>query len=237
MFRESHDIFISYSRKDLGVVERFRDQLDKGGYRVWMDQERIRTGDGLSSTLARAIKQSLCVVVVVSRNSMESSYVPKEIAYAQKKGIKVYLVYIDDPQQVELPEGLEFDLGDDRYERLDLSTLAIPAKLIDALAENHRLFSGAYRERKRNESTGDQNIDRRLDEYAKLLDRASHQRQFRDSLLGRRGCDRARATLCRAGAWSGEPVGGGLSRNAFRLTTCPSFTRRVSFAPDTGRPT
>ena len=33
--RSEQDIFISYSRKDLGLVERFRDQLAAGGYRVF----------------------------------------------------------------------------------------------------------------------------------------------------------------------------------------------------------
>ena len=67
-----HDIFLSYSRRDLAVVEQFREQMEAGGYRLWFDKKKIRTGDNWKRALAVAIDEAQVLIWMVSRESCAS---------------------------------------------------------------------------------------------------------------------------------------------------------------------
>ncbi len=106
-------IFISYSRKDLGVVVKLRDEIHRRtGVLPWMDVTGIETGTQFADVIARSIEGCDLLVFVMSRNSAESSWTRKEVLYALNHGKKIYPVVIGDAQ---LPRELELLLADVDY--------------------------------------------------------------------------------------------------------------------------
>jgi len=78
-------IFISYSRKDIGFVRRLAGDLEKAGYEVWWDLTDLRGGDDWPRVIPAAIESSQFVIVVLSPNSAMSDWVEKE--YTQALGL------------------------------------------------------------------------------------------------------------------------------------------------------
>ncbi|HUE99175.1 MAG TPA: toll/interleukin-1 receptor domain-containing protein [Anaerolineales bacterium] len=75
-------IFISYSRKDIGFVRKFAADLEKAGYDVWWDLTDLRGGDDWLRVIPAAIESSEYFIVVLSPNSALSDWVKKEYTQA-----------------------------------------------------------------------------------------------------------------------------------------------------------
>jgi hypothetical protein len=87
-------IFISYSRKDIGFVRKLAGDLEKAGYEVWWDLTDLRGGDDWPRVIPAAIESSQYVIVVLSPNSALSDWVEKEYTQAlslRKKIIPIML--------------------------------------------------------------------------------------------------------------------------------------------------
>jgi hypothetical protein len=87
-------IFISYSRKDIGFVRKLAGDLEKAGYDVWWDLTDLRGGDDWPRVIPAAIESSQFVIVVLSPNSAVSDWVEKEYTQAlslRKKIIPIML--------------------------------------------------------------------------------------------------------------------------------------------------
>ncbi len=88
-------IFISYSRKDIGFARKLAGDLEKAGYEVWWDLTDLRGGDDWPRVIPAAIEASQYVIVVLSPNSAVSDWVEKEYTQAlslHKKIIPIMLV-------------------------------------------------------------------------------------------------------------------------------------------------
>lgn len=79
---ESRDLFLSYSREDLELVERLVADLKERGFVVRWDQEEARVGDDFLKKIEKAIWESAWFVLVLSPNAMASPWVDKEVAAA-----------------------------------------------------------------------------------------------------------------------------------------------------------
>ncbi|HET6597401.1 MAG TPA: TIR domain-containing protein [Anaerolineales bacterium] len=75
-------IFISYSRKDIGFVRKLAGDLEKAGYDVWWDLTDLRGGDDWLRVIPSAIESSDSFIVVLSPNSALSDWVKKEYTQA-----------------------------------------------------------------------------------------------------------------------------------------------------------
>ena len=75
-------IFISYSRKDIGFVRKLAGDLEKAGYDVWWDLTDLRGGDDWLRVIPSAIEASEHFIVVLSPNSAVSDWVKKEYTQA-----------------------------------------------------------------------------------------------------------------------------------------------------------
>jgi hypothetical protein len=87
-------IFISYSRKDIGFARKLAGDLEKAGYEVWWDLTDLRGGDDWPRVIPAAIESSQYVIVVLSPNSAISDWVEKEYTHAlslHKKIIPIML--------------------------------------------------------------------------------------------------------------------------------------------------
>ena len=81
-------IFISYSSKDKKFVRRLANTIEKEGYKVWLDEKEIITGDYLPKKIGEAIKLSKVIIVVLSKNSIFSKWVQYEINQSLEHMIK-----------------------------------------------------------------------------------------------------------------------------------------------------
>lgn len=79
-------VFLSYSTKDHFFAELASIKLAEAGITLWRDQGQLRAGTDWRQGIEKAISDSLAVLVALSENSAESSYVTFEWAYALGKG-------------------------------------------------------------------------------------------------------------------------------------------------------
>jgi len=82
-------VFISYSSKDSDFGELCQLKLKDHGIEVWIDQGRLQAGDDWRLSIDEGIQSSDSLIVVISPNSAESSYVTYEWALALGLGVKI----------------------------------------------------------------------------------------------------------------------------------------------------
>jgi hypothetical protein len=75
-------VFISHSSKDRGFVEQLVFDLRANGVGVWYDQWEIVPGDSLITKIGAAILDNDFFVVVLSRHSVRSEWVRRELGVA-----------------------------------------------------------------------------------------------------------------------------------------------------------
>ena len=95
----THDIFISYSRKNKDIVLPIRDELERLGFTCWIDLSDIPCGtDNFKKKVIPGIKQTrLAFLFFLSAESQASEYAIKEINFAQKRANKrVVLIRFND---------------------------------------------------------------------------------------------------------------------------------------------
>lgn len=106
-----YDIFISYSRKDIEVVDSFCSIFDAAGISYWIDREGIGA-DSFKSVIVDAIENSTIVVFFSSRNSNQSKWTAREIGVAVDSDKTIIPIRIDDsPYNKEV----KFDLVNLNY--------------------------------------------------------------------------------------------------------------------------
>lgn len=88
-----YDIFISYSRLDIGLAQKIKKELEeKTNLTFWMDLDGIESASQFEEVIINAIDNSKAVIFLLSEHSMKSEYAKKEVRYAcgvQKKLIPV----------------------------------------------------------------------------------------------------------------------------------------------------
>ena len=75
-------IFLSHSHKDRAFTSRLAADLTKHGVRVWLDAAEIKIGDSLVDRLASAIAEMDYLGVILTRDSVRSAWVRKEVSVA-----------------------------------------------------------------------------------------------------------------------------------------------------------
>lgn len=77
--------FLSYSTKDTAFVERLYRRLSEAGVSLWYAPHDVAPGQHLDEQLANAIRINDRVVLVLSKNSIQSNWVLQEILAARKR--------------------------------------------------------------------------------------------------------------------------------------------------------
>jgi len=136
-------IFLSHNAKDKFFVRELADRLSRLGVKVWIDEAEIKIGDSLTEKIGSAIEKTDFVGIVLSRNSINSQWVQKELQIAlqeefRKKKVVVLPLLLE---PVELPPFLRDKLYADftspekfsqSFPKL-LEALKIPKEKSDAL--------------------------------------------------------------------------------------------------------
>ena len=82
------DIFISYAREDLDRARRLASALESRGWSVWWDR-RIVAGQTFDQTIERELESARSVVVLWSKDSIESEWTKNEATVAAERNVLV----------------------------------------------------------------------------------------------------------------------------------------------------
>jgi hypothetical protein len=81
-------IFLSHNSKDKPFVRELAKRLSSDGITVWLDEAEISVGDSLIEKIAQGIQEMEFVGAIISKNSVDSEWVKKELSMAMSKEIK-----------------------------------------------------------------------------------------------------------------------------------------------------
>ena len=79
-----HDVFISYSRKDIKIAEGLCEVLRQNGVDYWIDDNNIHGSANFLAEITKNLKQCKAVIFVASANSAASEWTQKELLFAIK---------------------------------------------------------------------------------------------------------------------------------------------------------
>ncbi len=98
--------FLSHSKKDAAFARRIYRDLCAKGVRVWMDETALPPGDSSwRKTIATAIRDSACVIVLFSPEANQSEWVQKELDYAEQCQKVIIPVIIHGKESESIPFG------------------------------------------------------------------------------------------------------------------------------------
>lgn len=82
-------IFVSYQHGDGDFADVLMNKLEKEGYSIWVDNEKINAGEDWRNEIDQAIKEAFALIVIMSPEAKASEYVTYEWAFAWGAGVKV----------------------------------------------------------------------------------------------------------------------------------------------------
>lgn len=109
-------VFFSYAREDSEFTKQLAASLEDRGHSTWIDTARLRGGDDYQAVIAEEIPHSDVFIPILSRHSVESEWVAKEIACAERTKVPVIPVL---KEQAIIPERLNISIG--HLNRIDFS--------------------------------------------------------------------------------------------------------------------
>lgn len=95
MDQTKYDVFISYSRKDLSVVQEICRLFQEHNISYWLDKKDIHAGGEFLGDIVQAIKNCKITLFISSANSNNSVYTAKEVAMAFNEGKYIIPYKID----------------------------------------------------------------------------------------------------------------------------------------------
>lgn len=138
-------VFISYSHADAVFANKLGAHLVKNNAHVWIDSWELNVGDSILTHVQKAIQESSALLIVLSKTSVESAWVKKELNAALMREL-------DEKRVLVLPVLLEdcdvpMFLREKMYADFRTSFDAGLSKLVDALlritnADQGRIASG-----------------------------------------------------------------------------------------------
>ncbi len=106
-------VFISYKRdeKSTSFVNHLRQQLERAGFDVWIDQSLLRPGQYWLQEIDNAIKASIVLIVVLTPDAHESLYVTYEWSFAFGRGMEVIPLLLEDTKLHRRLEDIQPQFG------------------------------------------------------------------------------------------------------------------------------
>lgn len=105
------NLFISYSRREVGFVDDLAGHLEKEGYNFWLDYRSLVPGKPWQDQIFQGIEKANIILLVVSKEAIYSKNVKNEWERViNKSGKRIILLIFE---AVELPESLK------KYEWVD----------------------------------------------------------------------------------------------------------------------
>ena len=137
----AEEIFISYARRDQERAEPLVSMLKEGGFSVWMDKGNIEAARLWSEQIVQAIKECRTLILLVSRNSLDSDNVLKEVMLASESEKKILPVYLE---PCDLPDRFRYQLaGIQHIEFYDLDSTRVREKICTSLKSETEGFGAS----------------------------------------------------------------------------------------------
>jgi TIR domain len=128
-----HHVFLSYSRKDSDMMIRVRRDLGIAGLDVWKSENLTHGTAAWHKAAEKAIKQSRCMVVILSPDAKESEWVKRQLAHARDYNKRIFPILADgdgvDTIPNEMIDMAFFDLRSDYTAGLEALITALYAHL------------------------------------------------------------------------------------------------------------
>ncbi|MBE0673010.1 MAG: toll/interleukin-1 receptor domain-containing protein [Anaerolineales bacterium] len=105
------NIFMSYSRRELGFVDDLVHKLEGENYNVWLDYRALIPGSPWNVQIEKGLKEADTVLLVVSKASLSSKYVTLEWQHfleTKKRVILLVFEAVDLPKELEQYEWVDF---------------------------------------------------------------------------------------------------------------------------------
>ena len=106
------NIFMSYSRREVGFVDDLTHKLEKEGFKVWLDYRKLVPGTPWAGQIDKGLDESQVILLVVSKESIASKYVELEwrrvIRETGKRIILAIFEAVDLPKELEPYEWVDF---------------------------------------------------------------------------------------------------------------------------------
>jgi hypothetical protein len=103
-----HQVFVSYSYRDIAAVDEVVRSIEHAGFSVWLDRNASRDGQRYAAPIVKAIKSAKVVALMCSRNSFASDHVIREV-YVAGDYRKPFLAFQLD--RSEVPDELNYFLS------------------------------------------------------------------------------------------------------------------------------
>ena len=91
-------VFISYSHKDTQLAEQLVDVLNRFGIPFLIDRVVLSPGDSLTQKLGDALDQTGYLVVLLSKSSISSEWVNRELTLVNDMGLRIIAIRCDESQ-------------------------------------------------------------------------------------------------------------------------------------------
>ncbi|MEM9950098.1 MAG: response regulator [Chloroflexota bacterium] len=98
----ANDIFVSYSHDDGAYMRQVYQALQAQGFRVWCDEE-IEPSRDWAEALAEMITRSRCLVSILSPNAAQSTWVGRELGYAEANDTRIFPILMQGDVKEAIP--------------------------------------------------------------------------------------------------------------------------------------
>lgn len=105
------NIFMSYSRRELGFVDDLVHKLERENYNVWLDYRALIPGSPWNVQIEKGLNEADTVLLVVSKAALSSEYVALEWRHfleAKQRVILLIFEAVDLPKELEQFEWVDF---------------------------------------------------------------------------------------------------------------------------------
>jgi hypothetical protein len=99
----AHHIFLSYSRKDSPIMQRLRDDLREAGLGVWADDNLEPGTSAWERAISAAIRATGCLVVILSPDAEQSTWVGRELAMAETLDKRIFPILARGTEKDAIP--------------------------------------------------------------------------------------------------------------------------------------
>ena len=110
--RRVHDVFVSYASADAVIADALVASLERGGLRCWIAPRDVTPGMLYADVIIRAINEAKVLVLLLSRHSVSSAHVGKEVERASAKHRPIIAVRSD---ETPLTPSLEYFLSESQW--------------------------------------------------------------------------------------------------------------------------
>lgn len=90
------DVFISYKSEDHAEANKLKKDLEKEGISCWMAPESIPGGSSYAKEIPKAIRESRFFILVFSRRTQSSKWIPRELDQAINNDIRILPFFMED---------------------------------------------------------------------------------------------------------------------------------------------